>query len=336
MSSVVELILFCALALGSVESPAVKKLAFGQKDVLFSIAIDGKRAAAGWGDRVVIYESGAEAAVIRAENADVKGGFGFAVALSGDTLVASRVNGFDRNIVYIYEKRGAWKLVASLWPSKPVSSPSGFGASLAIDGARLAIPNSDESVVYVYERSPDWKETRRLKAASVRDVVALHGADIAVAAADGVFVFTSVGKPVRVSSEGGSSLSFADDGCLAIGAFRSGKSELFCHAKTGWDRRAEFTTGNSGRVLKGFGVGLAASRDLVLVGNLVGSLTEHPPGELYAFAATAREWRAIDLSFIGRNDERRDQELGRLVALSGRHALVAGQRTLYFLDFGPR
>jgi hypothetical protein len=349
-------------------APKVQRIPFGQLDVLFAVDLVGSRAAAGWGDRVALYERGTEwklASQIKpATGGDVKVGFGRTLALGQDAVVVGQLSGFERPSVFVYERErnAAWKLRATLLPKSAMKGLGGFGASLAISNSgpgRALVGDPGRSRVYVYEKTgAAWRETSELRASdgppegSLGGAVAVRG-DLAAASvelgAPHIYIFSRQKNGrwreiAKLSVEGekrlGSTLRFASDKCLVSGAFRSGKAYVFCReggrtgGDGGWKLQATLSTANSGRVLAGFGSAIGAEGDRVVVANLLSRAQESPVGELYHFQRKgASEWQATDMSFIGRPDDVVDRDFGRLIAFHSNRLLAAGLRHLYFVEW---
>jgi len=122
-------------------------------------------------------------AYVKASNPGWRDGFGFSVAVSGDTMAvgapredsrASGVNGDqsdnsrpDTGAVYVFTRSGAtWTQQAYLKPSDP-GAPTAkheFGWSVALDGDTLAVGAPAREAVYVFERTAgSWSERSLLE-----------------------------------------------------------------------------------------------------------------------------------------------------------------------------
>lgn len=212
-----------------------------------SVAIDGKTLAVGARNHggepfsagaVYVYRRKRgrwrEEAKLVASDAELLLQFGQAIAIQGKTIVVGTLRG---NRAYVFERRrGRWEETQILTASR---TGEGFGNSLAIDGATLAIGAPLEGkkkfsgALYLFGRTSGqkrgaatWVETERLTAAGLRPEdllgsgVALHGNTLAVGAPtrvdekDGtVYVFERAGESWQETTKlaGDDILEFWDD-----------------------------------------------------------------------------------------------------------------------------
>ena len=197
--------------------------------------------------------------------------FGYAVALSGDTLAVGAVGAnAEKGAVYIYTRTaGGWT------PQPPLSANDGapgdhFGNAVALDGDTLAVGASSDSTgtvaghgaAYVFTRSGTvWTQAPKITGpdGETQDyfghAVALHGDTLAVSA-----VRDNVGMN-------------PDQGSIYV----------FGRVGTSWSFRQQLTA-HDGVAQQSFGSGLALSGDTLVVGaerDVIG--TKSNQGSAYVF-----------------------------------------------------
>ncbi|NBC84568.1 MAG: hypothetical protein GVY25_00030, partial [Bacteroidetes bacterium] len=133
--------------------------------------------------------------------ASAAGGFGHALAVSGDFLFAGEARSIHApGRVLVYRWTGTdWEQHSELM-AEASDVGDGFGAALAADGDRLVVGASASNTAYVFERSGDaWTQTARLtppeevmsgprkRAFATR--VAVDGSTIAINVTDPPFTF---------------------------------------------------------------------------------------------------------------------------------------------------
>ncbi len=263
-----------------------------------AVGVDGDQAddgALNSGAAYVFVRTGAtwtQQAYLKASNAAASDNFGFAVAVSGDTVVvgaltedssASGVNGDENNddelgsgAAYVFVRSGTtWSQQAYLKASNPGANDL-FGVSVAIAGDTVVVGASvedssatgvdgdqgDDSAVnsgaaYVFRRTgTSWAQEAYLKASNTE---ALDGFGIAVAISGDTIV---VGAHVESSSATGVDGDQADNGASAAGA-----AYVFERSGTIWSQQAYLKASNTDAVDR-FGVAVSISGDEIAVGAL--------------------------------------------------------------------
>ena len=234
-------------------------------------------------------------------------GFGFSVAISGDTVVVGSwyddVGTFDEGSAYVFTRSGtSWtgqqKLIAS-----DGAAGDNFGASIAISGDTVVVgawnddigTNNDQGSAYVYTRSgATWTEQAKLTASD--------------GAADDIFGH-------RVSVSGDIAVVGAPYGNVGSNS-NQGSAYVFTRSGTAWTEQTKLTS-SAGAASDQFGVSVAVSGDSVLVGSNaddVGSNTNQGSATVFQTRTSISKKTATDLA--------EGDMLGQSVALSGDTAVV--------------
>ncbi len=266
-------------------------------------------------------------AYIKASNPNAGDSFGYAVAISGDTLVigayledsnATGVNGDQSNnassgsgAVYVFVRDGAtWTQQAYLKASN-AGSPDGFGVSVAISGDTLVVgalnerssatmvngAQNDDSVTsagaaYVFVRTgATWSQQAYLKPSNT-GANDQFGSTIAISGDTVV-----VGAPGEDSSATGINGNQADNSVLSSGA-----AYVFVRNGSAWSQQAYIKASNTGYNDQ-FGLAVAIAGNTLVVGapqedsNLMGvnngdqaddSLSNS--GAAYVFVRSGASW----------------------------------------------
>jgi len=255
-------------------------------------------------------------------------GFGYSVALDGDTaLVGAPDDDIGANngqgSVYVFTHSGAtWSQQAKLTASDGVAYDY-FGYSLALDGDTALVgafaddigANNGQGSAYVFTRSgTNWTQQARLTASdgAAGDYfgkIALNG-DTAL-----------VGAP-RDDDRG------TDSGSVYV----------FTRSGTSWSQQAKLTA-SDGAAYDGFGVSVAFSGDTALVGAYYDDDLGSASGSAYVFSRSGTNWtRQAKLTA---SDGAAFDHFGISVALSGDTALVGAdgdnfeQGSAYFYQAYP-
>lgn len=137
-----------------------------------AVAISGDIAAVGASSSVFVYERdtlGVWNLATRIDAPPLALFFGASVALDGDTLAVGAPEdistGLFSGALYLYDGASAWGFAQQLVPGAGVNG-GGFGASVSVDGPRLAVgepapitPGNETGSVHVYEHAPGgWVE----------------------------------------------------------------------------------------------------------------------------------------------------------------------------------
>jgi len=194
--------------------------------------------------------------------------FGSAVAIAGDTLVATAPGA---EAAYVYVRNGAgWDQQARL-----VATGGGagerFGVAVSISGDRIAVgadrANADAGAVYVFVRSGTlWTQEARLMA-------------------DDPFEKDALGSSVSLDGDvllAGAPFKHAP----ALGSYANGAAYIFARDAGGWAQAAKLTaTGGANADLFGFSVNLAGDR--AVIGAPYASSAK---GVAYVFTRGATTW----------------------------------------------
>jgi hypothetical protein len=226
--------------------------------------------------------------------------FGITVALSGNTALASIIQG-ETDLsggIYVFARSGkTWHRQAILTDPDGASEIN-FGSSIAVSGASIVVGASNRGCAFVYTRSGQkWTvqatliETGRA-AACPTEPTNSFGSSAAISGSTVV-----VGDPA------------VNDG--------NGVAVVFTRSGTTWSRQAEVSDPSSGD-LEGFGTSVAVSGATALVGAPFES-TSHC-GTAYEFTPSGTTWREqAELANPGCSDT---DEFGLSVAESGSTALT--------------
>jgi len=240
--------------------------------------------------------------------------FGYAVAISGDTIVVGAplddVNGEGSGSVYVFVRYGdSWVLQAKLTPSNPARGDN-FGTSVALDHTTLVVggpwrdPDPDVfGSAYVFARlGGSWIETAALDVPAGAPQGSNFGLAVAVAA-DTVVV----------------TAAFEDeDGDV------SGSAHVYSRTPSSWVESAELVA-SDGTALDSFGWSVAIGRagNLVVVGAPSDGDAGFGPQSAYVFTRTSGVWReaaivtASDGDPVGYGDR-----FGATVAVAGEVVIV--------------
>ena len=194
---------------------------------------------------------------------------GTAVAISGDTLVAT-APGPEPGAAYVYVfDDGAWTQQAKLTPGGG-STGEHFGAAVAMSGDRIAI-GADQAgfgagAVYVFVRSgASWVQEARLSAgdAAPRDA---FGTSVALDADTLV-----AGAPIKRTG--------------AAGSYANGAAYVFSRGGGTWTQQARLTASGANGDLFGFSVDAAGDRAVVGA-----PYAANARGTAYVFSRSGSAW----------------------------------------------
>jgi FG-GAP repeat len=237
--------------------------------------------------------------------------FGSAVALDGDTLAIAAENdsepGSGGGSVYVFVRQaGAWVEQAHIKPGdwEPFDR---FGASLALEGDRLAVGSTEPNwpgfwyegpgVVYVFERNGStWTQTARLHAENGNDYdhlgnsLALQG-DTIVAAAPG------------------------DD----AGVLNSGAVYVFTFDGSAWSQVAKLKPGDPS-ALQRFGTDVALQGTTLVIGAEEAMAALSYSGSAYVFEGAGASWTQVQKLVPA--DLAANDHFGESVAIDGDRLVV--------------
>jgi hypothetical protein len=259
-------------------------------------------------------------AELRPNNPDSNDGFGWNVAISGDTIVvgANRERSHAREVngdpwsndsewsgaAYVFTRSaGIWTQQAYLKASGPAGGER-FGTSVAIDGDTVAVSaimdrsgvpgdpwdrsRPGSGAVYVFTRDEDvWSQQAYLKTENPCNRVQL-GHRLALS-----------GDTLVASAWNETGCAAAGHGAtLDAGALTSGAAYVFGRVAGAWTQEAHLTAANADAGDR-FGVDVAIAGDLIAVGapSEDSSSSSHPEsdeledsGAVYLFARTTKGW----------------------------------------------
>src|SRR5256886_12533406 len=204
--------------------------------------------------------------------------FGYAAAISGDTLVVGApgedAGGNAAGAVYVFGRHGTtWSQQATLTPSDPADDKN-FGASVAIDGETIvvgALQDSDQGpdagAAYVFVRSgTSWSQQTKLTADNFSPGN-LFGFSVAISSGT-----VAVGSP------------YDDDAGLNAGAVY-----IFTRSGTIWSEQTELfgnTAANDDRL----GWSVALDGDTVVAGAPRNLYFADVPGSAHVFVRSGTTW----------------------------------------------
>jgi len=281
--------------------------------------------------------------------------FGFKVAISGDYVVV----GASGNSAYIFKRNGdAWTEQAKITASDGKTWDS-FGFSVAISGDYAVVgahrnddAGTDSGSAYIFKRNgTEWTEQAKITASdgAANDYlgrsVAISG-DLAVVGANGdddagkytgsAYIFKRDGDSWTEQAKITASDCAADDHFgrnvaisgeyVVVGAHgnddtgsASGSTYIFKRNETGWTEQDKITA-SDGAADDNFGISVAISGDLAVVGANGDDDAGSYSGSAYIFKRNGTEW--TEQAKITASDGAANDYLGRSVAISGDLAVV--------------
>jgi hypothetical protein len=281
--------------------------------------------------RVVVDRQGVEDAYIKSSHTTLDQGFGYCVALSGDTLAvcaplddsdADGVNGDatdttarDSGAVFVFVRSGGtWKQQAYLKAGSS-SAQDVFGTAVAISGDTLVVgsirqdpfavsvsnPPTRYGSAYVFTRSGEtWKQQAEL-----------------------------MPSPGSIGDGFGASLTLEADtlvvGALADGSFgaRGGAAYVYKRTGTNWTPQQKLTP-NEPHNQSLFGCAVSLSGDTLAIGAMEDSASVNRGGAVHVFTRRADTW-----SEQQRIDPRlKEAEFGFSLALRGDRLVVGGPHVM--------
>ena len=288
--------------------------------------------------------AGTRLASLKASDAVAGGGFGFSVAISGETVVVA-----DIGEVYVFAESGtSWRQVAELKSPADstgdcASDPSfgAFGNSVAMAGTTLVVGGpcyaSEAGRAFVFAKTASgWTQVAEIKGSDsgaydgFGTSVAISGTTIAVGthSRSRVYVFTRrTARWEQVAELKGSDTVVGDDfgyaeaisgTTIVVGADNagSGRAYVFTERAGRWDQAAELK-GSDAEGGDEFGYAVAVSGTTILVGAYRHTTDA---GRAYVFTKTPTGWiQSAELKGIGSPAK---AEFGSSLAISGRIAVV--------------
>jgi hypothetical protein len=225
----------------------------GTEDLGYSVAISGTTAVVGAeGDvnaagRAYVFSQTSrgwrQVAVLEPSDATPHDGFGFALAISEDTVVVGAPGAARGGGAYVFTKTGAgWRQVAELKGSDSAAGDI-FGGCVAVSGATVVVGDpfhaSKAGRAYVFSQiASGWKQVAELKGS---DTVANDHFAASVATSGAAIVIGAPRLP------------------------KSGRTYVFTRTASGWKQLVELKDPDTSRH-DGFGLAVAISDDTTLVG----------------------------------------------------------------------
>lgn len=296
-------------------------------------------------------------AYLKASNPTPGDVFGYAVALSGDTIVvgapledsnASGVNGNgadnsieDSGAAYVFVRSGGtWSQQAYLKASNPVRNAS-FGWSVDIDGATVVVgafretssatgingdgtngAAPDAGAAYVFARTgATWSQQAYLKASNT-DAEDFFGVAVAISGETVV-----VGAYAEDSGSVGSDVDQNDDSAVDAGA-----AYVFVRSGVSWSQQAYLKASNTGAGDQ-FGVSVAILDNTIVVGGRYedsestgvngneSSEAASNSGAAYVFVRTGATW--VQEAYLKASNTGADNTFGEAVAIAANAIIVA-------------
>lgn len=206
-------------------------------------------------------------------------GFGFSLAVDGDTLVVGAIGDGDGAFVagaaYVYARNGSsWSLQQKLVASDAVSFAN-YGIAVAVEGDAVVVgAHGDDDLgymtgaAYVYRRrGAVWTEEQKLLASDPAPENAF-GLDVAI---DGRTI--AVGAPNVPSG----------------GASYSGAVYMFARGEAGWAQEAKLTARDASEN-QGLGSGVSLSGDTLVVAAPGDKVGTHTYGAAYVYGRDGSGW----------------------------------------------
>lgn len=286
-----------------------------------------------------------------------QGGFGYVLALDGDTAAVGPDLHGNRGVVEVFVSRGTlWSGQATV-TANDGAALDGFGAALALDGDTLVVGASSAVIdgvatgaAYVFVRQgTTWSQQQKLVASdrmlsdSFGYSVAIDGDTVVAGAAFGggfghpgaAYVFTRSGttwteQSKLTASDGqsvpelfGNAVDVEGD-TIAVGAvfddiFR-GAVYVFARSGTTWNETAKLVASDA-TVSEAFGVDLDLSGDTLLVGDPQQGI--FAVGAAYVFVRNGSGW--TEQAKLVSSDGLTYVRFGQRVALRGDTAVVAAR-----------
>ena len=357
--------------------PAVQTMLAGSGRFGSAIAIDGQTVAIGapgdyggggigppillMGSAYIYVPAGgswAQQAAIQDPTGKNGTNFGYAVAVSGNTVVigapdATAGNGHSMGAAYVYVPSGnTWSLQATLTAADAVDGD--FGGAVAIQGDTILVGAWQDNAAYIFTRTGStWTQQAELtpadagpydtfgSAVALSNGTALIGASFHNKDAGVAYVFVQSGTQWNLQTEltgldtvagdyFGYSLALDGDTALIGACWRNqfrGAAYVFTRAAEAWTQQAELTA--SDQVPNAyFGTSVALSGNIAAVDGQIDF-----NGAAYVFNLGATWAQQAELT-DGNNDA-----YGARVALSGNTMLVSANQDsvyVYQIPSGPR
>ena len=288
---------------------------FGQ-----SVAVDGDTMVVGAsGDDhngsayVFTRQSGtwSQVAKLTASDEAADDGFGYRVAIGGDTVVVGAPwdddNGSGSGSAYVFTRHsGSWSQVAKLTASDAVADAV-FGSSVAVDGDTVVVSargdddnGEDSGSVYVFTRqSGSWSQKDKLIATDAA-AGTVFGISVAV---DGDTVVVGVDEANEYDSS-------------------TGSAYVFTRLSGTWSQVAKLTA-SSEAIVDSFGYSVAVDGDTVVVGSPMEFYFDSLSGSAYVFVKPEEGWAtAAPTAKLTDSDPAADLGFGWEVAIDGDTVVV--------------
>jgi len=241
--------------------------------------------------------------------------FGTAVAINGDWAIVGAYNDdilsgppiiqnyVDRGSIYIYQRSGTTWTQTNKLTSTTAASFVNYGSNISLDGDRLIVGawgDNNTGAAYIYQRSGNlWVLQQRIVSS-----------DIATGDEFGTTVDIS-GNYAIVYAGGDDSNTDSNVGSVYI-FFNNGVS---------WSQQLKINGGPALTILDNFGVGVAITDSLLLIGNngaVVNGMNYY--GEITAYRRNGAFWQVIPFPDIP--DGTANARIGGYVTIKGEMAIV--------------
>lgn len=307
-----------------------------------AVAVDGNIAVAG----APFYGSGFADAFVRTgrtwrrtrlnnPNPKVVSLFGVAVAVSGTTMMIGSYGIKKIGYVYVYSLYGrAWRRSAAIADPHP-DYGSGFGGSIALDGATAVIGDPSRNLAYVYTRKgnawrlqgsltdPGWGNQMGTEVAVSGSTAVVGDVDERVVAfvRHGTKWFMQ-GTLATAATEGYGDISVAISGNTAMagrGIWDGGRGAVFVFTRVGrrWRATARFMEPHP-RKSSNFGEAIALSGDRMIAG--APNIGSGRCGTAFEYIEFHDTWRLREV--IANPGCSANDSFGAATALSGRTAVI--------------
>lgn len=285
-------------------------------------------------------------AYLKASNTGAFDSFGFAVSISGDTIIVSAnaedsnatgVNGdgsnnskADSGAAYVFVRNGTtWSQQAYLKASNTTAGDE-FGYSVAVSGDTAVVGSFWENTggfgsgaAYVFVRSgTNWSQQAFLKASNV-GAGDHFGTSVAISADTLI-----VGSILEDSNATGVNGNQSNEDALDSGA-----AYVFVRSGTAWSQQAYLKASNTDTA-DYFGWSVAISGDTAVVGAEREDSGAQPfAGAAYIFARNGSTWN--QQAYLKSSDGGSGDRFGKSVAVSGGKVIVGANTKFYIYEGMP-
>ena len=301
----------------------------------------------------------------------VDNGFGYSVALKGDTLVVGAIGdstaASNAGAAYVYVRNGTtWTLQQQLTAALPVSN-SNFGISVDVSADTVVVGAHLADSAYVFQRAAGvWTQQQQLLPGGAPEQsfglsVSISGQTIAVGAASysepgaesagAIYVFVNNGSAwvqqqrftAHVAEDGqnlGYTVAISGDTIVAsapgekVGAHSSGAVYIFERSGVNWDQKKRLVEKSGGK-LDSYGLRVAIDGDTIVIGNSNNSTVAQYAGAGEVYVRNGNNSWSLKYVLTA-NDGGYLDLLGQTVAISGNTVMLGapqknGQRGAVYI-----